>query len=232
MYTIQCMYVCMCCIHVYMYTMYTWCVIFLAWDSLVVVGCLICRLQYQECHVWIFVLQANLRLVKSNTTTWIVNTFCCNLTSSHEIKRFSEKWEKGRLDFWKSMTCLFLYFRWVTHIFFAAQDEKYLLVLSQDYEECPCIYFLRGHSRNVPSLFFNSRNFNYSYTSVKYVCGKTQKHVCWLYNNKIIKRFCFGILVLCFHSMQRSGFAYLLSYCLMCFISALPCWFHCLSKVF
>ena len=60
------LYVCMCCIHVYMYT---WWVIFLAWDSLVVVGCLICRLQYQECHVWIFVLQANLRLVKSNTTT-------------------------------------------------------------------------------------------------------------------------------------------------------------------
>ena len=134
-----------------MYTMYTWCVIFLAWDSLVVVGCLICRLQYQECHVWVFVLQANLRLVKSNTTQHGSSThFVAISLVLMKSKGLSEKWEKGRLDLWKSMTCSFSYFRVShTHIY-----EKYLLVLSQDYEECPCIYFWRGHSDNVPSLFF------------------------------------------------------------------------------
>ena len=107
-----------------MYTMYTWCVIFLAWDSLVVVGCLICRLQYQECHVWVFVLKANLRLVKSNTTTWIVNTFCCNLTSSHEIKRFEWEMRKGQVGFLKINDLLFLVFPGESHTYFCGTGWK------------------------------------------------------------------------------------------------------------
>ena len=61
---------------------------------------------------------------------------------------------KGQVGFLKINDLLVLVFPVSdTHIY-EAQDEKYLLVLSQDYEECPCIYFLRGHSDNVPSLFF------------------------------------------------------------------------------
>ena len=141
-------------------------------------------------------------------------------------KGFSEKWEKGRLDLWKSMTCSFSYFLVShTHVY-----EKYLLVLSQDYEECPCIYFWRGHSDNVPSLFF------LSFLETDNICQifmqQNLKKVFVGCITRLWKGFVSEFSCYVFHSMQRSGFAYLLSYCPMCFISALPCWFHCLSKVF